>query len=133
MAKKEKSNKIRELEIRLLENSLELNKFNYHIWVSMYLESIALIFLITQLLLSLFNESKVSVFIGGIVTFIVFSIIMSKKIYSEMRNATAKYEILGKRFEKLGVDLNSISKDMQKELTSLPYWKFIKNRLFYGN
>lgn len=133
MAKKEKSNKIRELEIRLLENSLELSKFNYHIWVSMYLASIALIFLITQLLLSLFNESKVSVFIGGIVTFIVFSIIMSKKIYSGMRNATAKYEILGKRFEKLGVDLNSISKDMQKELTSLPYWKFIKNRLFYGN
>lgn len=73
---------------------------------------IVLIFTIIQIMVEVFPENKISVFIGGIIAYIITGIIFSKKLNYEMRKFVIKYDKLTKRFEKLGININKIKKTL---------------------
>ncbi|MEK6844550.1 MAG: hypothetical protein AABX83_03960 [Nanoarchaeota archaeon] len=117
----------KELEIRLLENSFEFSKSNYHLHITIYLAAIALIFMITPIMIEIFPKNKIAVLVGGIISYVIFSVIFGSKLYYEMRKTNVKYDQLTKRFRKLGVDTEKISKEFNKLYNELPYRIWIRN------
>ena len=77
----------------------------------------------------IFPENKIGVFVGGIIAFVIFSLILSPKLYYEMRNSIVKHELTNKRFEKLGVDTKKINKEIKELYDELPYSRWLKNLL----
>ncbi|MEK6846587.1 MAG: hypothetical protein AABY16_00295 [Nanoarchaeota archaeon] len=112
MDKKEKLNN----EIRLLENSFELSKSNYHLWTSMFLTAVVLIFTIIQIMIEIFPNNKINVFLGGIISYLIISLTFYPKLRYEMRKSTIKYQLISNRFKELSVDTNKIDKEIYKYL-----------------
>ena len=86
-----------DLEIRLLENSFELSKSNYHLWATFYLTTVAIIFVIIQIMIEIFPENRISIFVGGIIAYIILSFIWGSKLYYEMRKSNVKYELIKRK------------------------------------
>lgn len=115
---KDKDEKIK-LEIQLLEKYYDLSKFNYNVWISIYFTGVILIFAIIPIMVEIFPDNKLGIFIGGLIAFIIFSNIFAPKLYHEGRMSNVKYESIKERYEELGVDTNKIGPEINNKYNNI--------------